>query len=105
MLLLACCFLYTSAHQQWKVSNAMRSNLKETEERMFKEEKAKCEAEERLEEESKIKNIKTKSFKELRTVFHPHYHLKVNNKKEPPVQWTDGECTDYEHQWVWLSIA
>ena len=88
MLLLACCFLYTSAHQQWKVSKAMRSNLKETEERMFKEEKAKCEAEERLEEESKIKNVKTKYFKELRAVFYPKYDAgnTETDKQEPQLQ-------------------
>jgi hypothetical protein len=100
MLLLACGFLYTSAHQQWKVSKAMRNNLKEKEESMLKEEKAKCEAEERLEEESKIRNIKTKCFKELRTVFYPHYSLEDTDRKEPQVHWTDGECTEYEHQWV-----
>ena len=104
MFLLWFCVVCSVLHTQWKVSKAMKNVLNLEEEIFAEEEKLKSEYEKREEHELKMKNIKMKSFQELRNIFHPIYkaEYKESHNRHQPLQ-----CSSQEQLWVrlqWLTI-
>ena len=100
-------FLYWFAgilvsHTQWKVSKAMKNTLKAEEENIVEDKKIKHEYEASAEKDLKIKNIKTKSFQDLRDILYPKYEAKhiESLTRHPPLQLSKKDCTRHEPLWV-----
>ena len=92
-------FLYCSvgilvAHRQWKVSKAMKNNLKAKEEKLVENQKLDSEFKESAEQNLKMKNIKTKSFEDLRNILYPKYEAEhgESHTRTPLLQVSGKEC-------------
>ena len=80
----------------------MKNTLKVEEEVLVQRNKLISEAEAREEKELKIKNMKTKSFQDLRNILYPKYEAEQRESltRHPPLQLSRKECTSHEPLWV-----
>ena len=102
ILLLYWCVVISVSDQQWKVSKAMKNTLKVEEEVLVQRNKLISEAEAREEKELKIKNMKTKSFQDLRNILYPKYEAehKESPTRTTPLQLSGKDCTRHDPLWV-----
>ena len=105
------CFLYLClsaglAKQKWKVSKAMENNLVAKKEIFKKQEELNVEFDEYSEAKLRMKNIKSKSVKELQAIFYPigdecQGNVLRNLSRSHEIQ---GKCVDYEPRWVLMHL-
>ena len=100
-------FLYCSvgilvAHAKWKVSKAMKNNLKAKEDKLVENQKLNYEFKESAEKYLKMMNIKTKSIEDLRNILYPKYEAEHREylTRTPLLEVSGKVCTGHEPLWV-----
>ena len=98
LLFFYCCLGNLVSHRQWKVSKAMKNNLKAKEDKLVENQKLNYEFKESAEKYLKMMNIKTKSIEDLRNILYPKYEAEHREylTRTPLLEVSGKVCTRHE---------
>ena len=88
------------AHQEWKISKAMKNNLSARKESLEEKKQLNAEYGEYNQARMKMENIEPKSVHDLQSIFPPVGGKCKNKMQRNLSNILEGKCVSYEPRWV-----